>query len=444
MKRVAIYIRVSTDKQAKTGDSLSEQMETLTGYIDDHDDMTLYDTYVDEGISGQKLDRSGFQRLIGDVKAGNIDLIIFTKLDRWFRSLRHYLNTQATLEKYHVAWDAVSQQFYDTTTPQGRAFVAQGLIFAELEAQNDSVRIKDVFNYKYKRGEVLSGKTPLGYSIVDKHLVPNEDAAIVVSIFEHYDKTNSMTDTLRFLSREYGIVMCHDNLKRSILKNQKYIGVYRDNEYFCDPIIDRDLFDRVQYKLSKNIKSAQKRDYIFSGLIVCKCCGHKFFAYAHRNKNRSGRRYEYNAYRCHYRLTRRCINGKNIFESTLEKYLLANVKDLLSEYVSDYKIKQKKNIDLGRKKDAIEKKIGKLKELYLNDLITLDEFKQDKENYVKELEALKDIPKQKDFSEVERFMQINLDEQYKDLTPKEKRRLWRSIIKEIRVDEDKNLDIIFL
>lgn len=84
--RVAIYIRVSTDKQVKDGDSMRDQLATGQKYIDSHENMILVDTYIDDGISGQKLKRDDFQRLIDDVRAGRIDLIIFTRLDRWLLS----------------------------------------------------------------------------------------------------------------------------------------------------------------------------------------------------------------------------------------------------------------------------------------------------------------------------------------------------------------------
>lgn len=232
--------------------------------------MILQGIYIDDGISGQKLNRGDFTRLMDNVRAGLIDLIVFTKLDRWFRSLRHYLNTQATLEKYGVAWLAVSQPYYDTTTPQGRAFVAQSMTFAELEAQNDSVRIRDVFDWKYKNGQVLSGKTPFGYSIENKHLVPNEDAGKALSVFEYYDRVGSLNATISFLENEYGIVMSQANLKKAILTNEKYIGIMRDNPDFCPAIVPHDLFDRVQTKLQYNIKSSQRHPYIFSRALI-KC-----------------------------------------------------------------------------------------------------------------------------------------------------------------------------
>lgn len=443
MRNTAIYIRVSTDTQARKGDSLGEQMETLKKYIDEQPDLVLYDTYIDDGVSGQKLDRGDFTRLLGDVKAGRVDFIIFTKLDRWFRSLRHYLNTQAILEKHNVAWLAVSQPFYDTSTPQGRAFVAQSMMFAELEAQNDSVRIKDVFNYKYKRGEVLSGKTPLGYSIKDKHLVPNEDAEKAVAVFKHYDKTNNLNSTTLFLEHEYGIVMTTPNLKKSILANTKYIGVFRDNENFCPAIIERELFDRVQLNLKRNVKSSVKRDYVFSGLIVCAHCGKTMSGYIHRTR-RTNRIYFYPAYHCRqaYPL-KRCENRKIMLESVIERFLLENVRREAEKYITEYETKEKPVIDRKKKQAAIERKIERLKELYVNEVITLDELKKDREKLLQQLTEMPD-EQPKDLSSLKNLLNSDFEEVYKTFDKKERRRFWRSIIKEIRADKEKKFHIIFL
>lgn len=175
--------------------------------------MILVDTYIDDGISGQKLKRDDFQRLIDDVRAGRIDLIIFTRLDRWFRNLRHYLNTQDILDKHGVSWTAIEQPYFDTSTPHGRAFVNNSMIWAELEAQNDSDRILGVFDDKVDNGEVLSGSTPLGYRIVNKHLVPDDDAPTAVAIFQYYRKTGNLSMTLRYMESEFGLVRSAASLK---------------------------------------------------------------------------------------------------------------------------------------------------------------------------------------------------------------------------------------
>lgn len=446
--RVAIYIRVSTDTQAKKGDSTGEQMDTLQSYVNDNEQMILQDVYIDDGVSGQKLNRNDFNRLMDNVQSGLIDLIIFTKLDRWFRSLRHYLNTQATLEKYGVNWIAVSQPYYDTTTPQGRAFVAQSMTFAELEAQNDSVRIRDVFDWKYKNGQVLSGSVPLGYSIENKHMVPNVDAVKAQAVFEYYDRTGSLNATITYLESEFNIVMCQANLKKSILTNTKYIGVFRDNENFCPAIISRDLFDRVQRKLQCNIKSSQHNSYIFSGLIVCSCCGHVMggcIQSTSRNK-KTGQRYKYPAYRCRGAYpNRRCENRKVIYESTLEKYLLENINPLISQYLVDYEIKSAPVIDNKQKRASLYKKIDRLKDLYVNEEITLDEYKKDKARYMEQIEALPDVSApEKDLTTLRNFLSMDIDTIYKTMSPEEKRYLWRSVIKEIRINAKREYEIIFL
>ncbi|MGC7990893.1 recombinase family protein, partial [Salmonella enterica] len=87
---------------------------------------------------------------------------LFTKLDRWFRNLRHYLNIQEILDKNNVTWLAVTQPFFNTETAMGRSFVNQSMGFAELEAQMTSERIRAVFDNKIRKGEVVSGKVPLG------------------------------------------------------------------------------------------------------------------------------------------------------------------------------------------------------------------------------------------------------------------------------------------
>ena len=445
--RVAIYIRVSTDAQAKKGDSVSEQLETLKSYVDSHDNLILYDTYIDDGVSGQKLNRGDFTRLMNDVRTGSINMIIFTKLDRWFRSLRHYLNTQEILEKYNVSWLAVSQPFYDTTTPQGRAFVAQSMAFAELEAQNTGTRIRDVFNYKYKQGQVLSGKTPMGYSIKDKKLVPNEDSNKILAIFEYYDRVGSLNATILWMEEEYNIIMSKQNLKKSILQNTKYIGSFRDNPNFCQAKVPQKLFERVQHRLNQNIKSSQKHAYIFSGLIVCSCCGYTMYGAMHRtNKCSNGTIYRYPVYRCYgAHSSHHCINRKAVFESTLEKYMLTNIKPLIKKYLGEYNLKSTSAIDIQKKKEGTLKKIDRLKELYINDGITLDEFKTDKAKFLKQIEALPVIesPK-KDLSALQKFLEFDLDVIYQKMELDDKRYLWRNIIKEIRIDNQHNIEIIFL
>lgn len=449
--RVAIYIRVSTDKQVKDGDSMRDQLATGQKYIDSHENMILVDTYIDDGISGQKLKRDDFQRLIDDVRAGRIDLIIFTRLDRWFRNLRHYLNTQDILDKHGVSWTAIEQPYFDTSTPHGRAFVNNSMIWAELEAQNDSDRILGVFDDKVDNGEVLSGSTPLGYKIVNKHLVPDDDAPTAVAIFQCYRKTGNLSMTLRYMESEFGLVRSAASLK-NMLTNTKYIGEFRDNKNYCPAIIDRDLFFDVQRLLKINIKSGKKHDYIFSGLVVCDDCDHIMSGCQQRAGGRvraDGTRivYKYSVYRCRQGVNlHRCTNRKLVFETTLEKMLLERIRPELENYIAEYEVANLPALRTDAKRRSVEGKMQKLKDLYLNDLITMDEFKLDREKLLMQLEKInaEDSRPVKDLSYLKNFLKMDFESVYDSLSIPERRELWRSIVKEIRVDHDKNIHIIFL
>lgn len=449
--RVAIYIRVSTDKQAKEGDSMRDQLATGQKYIDSHENMILVDTYIDDGISGQKLKRDDFQRLIDDVRAGRIDLIIFTRLDRWFRNLRHYLNTQDILDKHGVSWTAIEQPYFDTSTPHGRAFVNNSMIWAELEAQNDSDRILGVFDDKVDNGEVLSGSTPLGYTIVNKHLVPDDDAPTAVAIFQYYRKTGNLSMTLRYMESEFGLVRSAASLK-NMLTNTKYIGEFRDNKNYCPVIIDRDLFFDVQRLLKINIKSGKKHDYIFSGLVVCDDCDHIMSGCQQRAKGRvraDGTQivYKYSVYRCRQGVNlHRCPNRKLVFETALEKMLLERIRPELENYIAEYEVANLPALRTDAKRRSVEGKMQKLKDLYLNDLITMDEFKLDREKLLMQLEKInaEDSRPVKDLSYLKNFLKMDFESVYDSLSIPERRELWRSIVKEIRVDHDKNIHIIFL
>lgn len=449
--RVAIYIRVSTDKQVKDGDSMRDQLATGQKYIDSHENMILVDTYIDDGISGQKLKRDDFQRLIDDVRAGRIDLIIFTRLDRWFRNLRHYLNTQDILDKHGVSWTAIEQPYFDTSTPHGRAFVNNSMIWAELEAQNDSDRILGVFDDKVDNGEVLSGSTPLGYTIVNKHLVPDDDAPTAVAIFQYYRKTGNLSMTLRYMESEFGLVRSAASLK-NMLTNTKYIGEFRDNKNYCPAIIDRDLFFDVQRLLKINIKSGKKHDYIFSGLVVCDDCDHIMSGCQQRARGRvraDGTRivYKYSVYRCRQGVNlHRCPNRKLVFETTLESMLLDRIRPELEKYIAEYEVANLPALRTDAKRRSVEGKMQKLKDLYLNDLITMDEFKLDREKLLMQLEKInaEDSRPVKDLSYLKNFLKMDFESVYDSLSIPERRELWRSIVKEIRVDHDKNIHIIFL
>lgn len=187
LERVVYYIRVSSEEQRVHGLSLDAQRMKLEEYARAHN-LVHVGTYADEGVSGRKLikNRPELQKMLHDAAKGLFDLIIFIKLDRYFRSVAEYHECQKVLDEYGVKW-AATEEKYDLTTANGRAFVNMKLTIAELEADQTGERIRLVNDYKIREGYVISGKHPVGYKIIRKDghpvLVKNEEESEIVMDF---------------------------------------------------------------------------------------------------------------------------------------------------------------------------------------------------------------------------------------------------------------------
>lgn len=447
MKRTAIYLRVSSDKQAQEGDSIPAQRTALRKYIDDHDDMIFTGEYLDDGVSGTRNDRDELRRLLSDVEDGKIDLILATKLDRIYRSIRHYLNFQDTLDKHGVNWLAIWEPIYDTSTPQGRLIINQMMSIAQFEAENTGQRIRQVQKYKVSQGEVISGSTPPGYTIESKHLVPDENAEAVRQVFRHYSLTGNMHETMRY-ALQFGIFPSTSAAFKRVLTNTVYIGEKRDNESFCQPIIDKNLFDDVQRKLSMNIKVSQKRTYIFSGMIRCAECGNVMAGLQQHLSSRN--KTAINSYRCAKRYSsggiRRCTNTKVLREYILERYLLENIRPMIKNVILEYEIEEKPVKDNQKQIDKLNRKLTRLKELYLAEGIALEEYKHDKEEITSQIASLtaKIAPKRLDIDKLRDFLATDIETLYGDFNADEKRFFWRSIIQEITFSSDRTIKVKFL
>ena len=439
MIRAAIYARVSTDQQANEGDSIPAQIDALTRYVNDHDDMILAGEYIDGGVSGTKADREELTRLTADIVAGKIDRVLVTKLDRLYRSIRHYVNTMEVWEAHGVGWTAIWEPMYDTTTPQGRLVVNQMMSIAQFEAENTSQRIKAVMEYKVSQGEAVTGKVPIGYRIQGKHLViDQEEADKARQIFDSFAVSGSIGEAAR-MAAALGHPF-HRKTIKNMLTNRKYIGEHRGNPNYCPPIIDRDLFEDVQRKLTMAVRYDAKHVSIFTGLIKCGACGRRLGA-LHDAKHRSPR------YRCqgHFQPPKNCPNPHSISETTIEKYLINEVQKVAREVKAEQVEEQKKVVDHTAQIAAIDRRISRLKELYLAEMITLEEYKRDKEEMEQKKAALRvpDVPKN-DSKVLDDILAINdLKGLILGLTPAERRYLWRGMVKEIVFFPDRHLELHF-
>lgn len=434
--RVALYIRVSGKEQAIKGLSLEAQQEDLEEYAREHG-WIIAGVYIDAAKTARKRlgKRTNFLRMLEDVKRDKIDLILFTRLDRWFRSVADYYKVMEVLEAHNCGWMTTQEQ-YDTSTAGGRLYINLRLSIAQNEADLDGERIGVVFDSKVKHGTVVSGNCPFGYRVgEDKRLeVVPEQAAIVLDAFQHYRATVSQRGTVKYIRETYGVNWCDATFRR-MLHETLYTGHYerngRVNEDFCPAIVPQELFDTVQRLGKNNAKSSPSgRVYIFTSILVCEECRHNL-------AGRLTRGYYY--YRCNQHFQRgRCSHKKETREELVENWLFEHLGEELEKYRVEWEVQeeQKRRAAASIDRAAIRRKLSRLKELYVNELIDLEEYKRDFEKYTAMLEEKPAAPpdQRPDFEAIERLLSQDFRTIYDGLERDEKRTLWRSVISEIRID----------
>ena len=333
--RCALYDRVSTDMQVKDGLSLDAQRDALTGYAISHG-YEIVGCYTDEGITARKNmhSRRELSRLLKDVEAGRIDLILVTKLDRWFRNIRDYHNTQAILEAHNCNWKTIFEQ-YDTSTSNGRFAINIMLSVNENECDRDSERIREVFDYKRRNNEILSGAhASFGYKAENKKFVKDEKTkAMVEDFFSYYFTVYSKRAAVSYLLEKYRDTAPPESTLYYMFKNPVYYGHAYGKDGFCEPYITREQFDKIKELGDLKWYAGKNEPYLFSGIIKCPLCGHNFAGYQHKTKKPGGKTYISPVYRCRQKQRCRglCPGGIHIYETTVEKYLLANLEGMLPE-----------------------------------------------------------------------------------------------------------------
>lgn len=445
--RVALYIRVSGEEQKIKGLSLEAQQERLEEYARQQG-WVVVGIYIDAAKTARKdmRKRSEFQKMINAVKRDEIDLLLFCRLDRWFRSVADYYKIMEILQTHHCDWKTTDEE-YDTSTANGRLYINVKLSIAQNEADICSERISVVFDSKVQHGTVVSGNCPFGYVVnEEKRLSIDPDAAAIVrDAFNYYESSVSQRGTIRHIRETYGVNWCDATFRR-MLAERLYTGVYdsrgRYNENFCEPIISKEQFEHVQVLIGRNARSVPSgKVYIFTSVLKCAECNHNLVGYV------TG---PYYYYRCNQHFQRgRCSHNKSVRESYVEEWLFEHLGEELERCKLEWDVQaaERKKKTRSTDKAVLKRKLTKLKELYMDDLITIEEYKKDYQIYTAALQQIPDeVPEETppDFSAVERMLQADFKSIYDSLTREEKRTLWRSVISEIRVDRDNNITgIIF-
>ena len=255
--RCAVYTRKSSEEGLDMEfNSLHAQREACEAYVASQKAegwLLVPDRYDDGGFSGGTLERPALQRLISDIEANRVDVVVVYKIDRLSRSLMDFAKLVEVFDRNSVTFVSVTQSF-NTTTSMGRLTLNVLLSFAQFEREVIGERIRDKFAASRKKGMWMGGWAPLGYDVKDRKLVINDaEAASVRMIFQRFLRVGSMTKLTVALRSEglrtKGGKPVDKGYLYRILNNRVYIGeaVHKGIAYpgEHDAIIDRVLWNRV-------------------------------------------------------------------------------------------------------------------------------------------------------------------------------------------------------
>ena len=391
VKKIAgIYIRVSTEDQAREGFSLGEQEEKLR-QLCEFKEYQIFKVYQDAGISAKDMEhRPGFQQMMDDMRKGKINYIVAYKLDRVTRSVRDLEQLIEELEKYNC-YLICERDDVNTSTANGRFFVRMLKVLYQLEIEVVSERTKFGMSGAIKAGH-LPGTCPLGYyRDTDKvvKLDPNTKG-IVRRIFNMYLEGKSYYQISCILDEEKVLYPEHNKWTeaavRTIINNRIYVGDYVRNKTSKDaskeevypdvvaPIITRAEWEEVQIQKEKNMQSFS-RDivYIFFQKLICPKCGKLMLC-----KGAGGKKKKYMYYNCgdchlYFR--------EDKIEDVLLNFILSLVEydEVVKKYfypiLAEKEEVNTENID--KEIAELEKQRNRIKKAFMSGIVEMEDFAED-------------------------------------------------------------------
>ncbi len=439
--RVSYYARVSTEKEEQIN-SLENQVNFFREYINKNKNWTLVNSYIDEGISGTtSRKRENFIKMIEDSKNGIFDLIVTKEVSRFSRDTIDSLFYTRKLLEYNVCVYFLSDNII-TASNDGELRLTIMSSMAQDEVRKISERTKFGLKRAMEKGVVLGTNNIWGYRKENGKLVIDEnEAKLIRKIFELYVNNKwGLKKLSEELAKEgyynHNGNLIHQNTLKNIILNPKYKGyytgglstvinyrtkkrnyysqdeikIYKDNKN-VPPIVSEELWEKANKKLLERSKSAKKYRkhqtiYTLSGKIFC--LKHKC-TYIRKIKHYKNKRDVIYWYCCNFHKTGKkdgCnsyLKEEYIYDlitNYLKKYeiykeeVCKNLLELYSKYINDDE-KVKEQIQLKKKIDNLDKKQEKLLDLFLDEIITKDEYgnkiekiKEQKINITKKLEKL--------------------------------------------------------
>lgn len=465
--KTAIYIRVSTEDQAREGYSIQAQKNKLEAYCVSQG-WNVVGFYIDDGYSAKDLERPEMKRMLKHIEQGLIDCVLVYRLDRLTRSVLDLYKLLEIFERHNCKFKSATE-VYDTTTAMGRMFITIVAAMAQWERENLAERVRMGMQEKARQGKWAVSTAPFGYDIdreTDKLVINQQEAVVVRKIYDMYLSGMGMNKIALSLNNQ-GILTKSDaawtsNKVKYVLTNPIYIGTMRYNyrvnndNYFevegaVPAIISEEVFERAQ-KIIEKRKTAHPRsatsEFVFSGVAKCARCGAPL-AGKYGFSRRGEKIHRPRSYYCTKQKIGLC-DQPNMSERFIEQKFLQFLKDiefnerLLANIESDNddeKQVQERQEWIQNELKLIEKRRVKWQYAWANDTISDDDFRQrmkeesEKEEALKkELEQIqpkKEKTSETDVKEVIRNIIVN----WSFLEPVEKKMLLQMVVKKMIIDK---------
>ena len=390
-KIAGVYIRVSTEDQAREGFSLGEQEEKLL-QLCKFKELEVYKVYKDAGISAKDMEhRPQFQAMLQDMKEGKINYIVAYKLDRITRSVRDLEELISVLEQYNC-FLLCDRDDVNTSTANGRFFVRMLTVLSQLEIEIVSERTKFGLNGAIKSGHI-PGQRPFGYTKSEdkKMIIDNATRPYVEKIFDMYLEGKSFQQIANYFKENniYPKKKWHDTAIQKIIDNKIYMGDYEQYKRIgkqenlepivymnvVEPIISRAKWEECQKQKERNQRTyTRDRIYTFFQRLKCPSCGRIM-----KCKGSGGTKRKYMYYTCEH-----C--HVNFNENHVEELLESFIYDLLEYDMAVKKfflpiLEDKNNkidtITIDKEIRTLEKQRDRIKQAYIKGIVEMEDFKED-------------------------------------------------------------------
>ena len=342
MKTAVIYARYSSDNQ--TEQSIEGQLRVCQEYAKSHDILIL-DTYIDRAMTGTNDNRADFQRMMRDSAKKEWNYVLVYKLDRFSRNKYEMAIHKKTLKDNGTR--VLSAMEYIPDTPEGIIFESMLEGYAEYYSAELSQKIRRGMNESRQKGNYTGGFILYGYKVENKKIVIDEEKAEVIRfMYEQYAKGVYVKNIIADLTKK-GILHRGKPFARntvySILKNERYAGIYRFKDQVFENtfprIIPHDLFEKVRKIVDSNKlgRHSVKNVYLFRFKLTCGYCGKPISAETGTARNGEVKRY----YKCNGKKYDNACYKANVRQDILEPLILDGIKkQLMDKKIMDELIKQ--------------------------------------------------------------------------------------------------------